>query len=546
MLIACAPSPAVPEVSLFESAGPGFAPSDTRFMARAGALVSDTTRLFMPLIAGPTPDPAGLYDPGSPVLREVWVDPLNGNDASSGATPATALQTLAAAWQRISMGVTLTEGVRINLLPGVYSVTALPNYWESRWGAFSAPIWIRGAGGARADAVLQGSLNIFDTRYLYLENLTVRFSGDVFHCEKCDHVLIRNVAFDGLGAAQETVKVNQSSHIYIEGSDLSGAYDNVIDFVAVQRGHVIGNRIHHADDWCAYVKGGSAYIRVASNVIHNCGTGGFTAGQGTGFQFMSPPWLHYEAYDIKVVNNVIHDTAGAGLGVNGGYNILLAYNTLVRVGSRSHVLEVVFGGRSCDGQPGDPGRERCQQYLDQGGWGTTEVDNGTNAIWIPNRNVYVYNNLIYNPPGFQSAWQHFAIHDARANPAWSNIPYATTDDNLRMRGNVIWNGGPSMPLGIEGNSDACVSSDPNCNQTQLRADNAINTVEPALVNVAANDFHIAGNWVVSVTLHTIPDFVWQLGVPPGTDSNAVPFDSKGRARSGRDAPGAYARVSVSP
>jgi hypothetical protein len=36
------------------------------------------------------------------------------------------------------------------------------------------------------------------------------------------------------GAAQETVKVNQSRHIYIEDSRLSGAWDNVIDFVAVQ------------------------------------------------------------------------------------------------------------------------------------------------------------------------------------------------------------------------------------------------------------------------------------------------------------------------
>lgn len=32
---------------------------------------------------------------------------------------------------------------------------------------------------------------------------------------------------------------------------------------------------------------------------------------------------------------VCRGRAGMGLGVNGGYNILIAYNTLVRVGSRS-------------------------------------------------------------------------------------------------------------------------------------------------------------------------------------------------------------------
>lgn len=485
----------------------------------------------------------GLYDTGNPSLRDIWVDPVSGNDANNGATPATALRTLAAAWNSLPMNVTLTQGVRINLQPGTYAENTIPIYWESRHGTFTAPIWIRGNGSTRAQVVLQGGLNIYDTYYIYFENLSAIVNGDVFHCELCDHTLLRNVVFNGGGSAQETVKANQSQYVYIENSDISGAWDNAIDFVAVQYGHIVGNQIHNAADWCAYAKGGSAYLRVEANVIYNCGTGGFTVGQGTGFQWMTPPWIQYEAYDIKVVNNIIHDTEGAGLGVNGGYNILLAYNTLYRVGSRSHVIEVVFGGRSCDGQPGDPGRERCQQYLDQGGWGTTVVDDGTNAINIPDKNVFIYNNIVYNPPGFQSAWQHFAIYDARTNPSSSNIPYATTDTNLQIRGNVIWNGSASMPLGIEGHSDACIASDPTCNETQLRADNAINTVQPSFVNAAGGDFHIAGNWLAGVTLFAIPNYIWDLGVPPGTNSNAVPTDMNGVNRAGQDAPGAYASSS---
>ena len=73
---------------------------------------------------------------------------------------------------------------------------------------------------------------------------------DVYHCERCDHVMIRDSHFDG-GARQahDMVKVNQSRYVYIEDSTLAGADDNPIDFVAVQYGHVLRNRISNARDW---------------------------------------------------------------------------------------------------------------------------------------------------------------------------------------------------------------------------------------------------------------------------------------------------------
>ena len=127
---------------------------------------------------------------------------------------------------------------------------------------------------------LQGYVNLFDVAYLYLIDLEVANQGDVLHCERCDHFLIRNSRFDGGDrAAHETIKINQSQHVYIEGSEIRGSYENAIDFVAVQYGHIVGNRIHAADDWCIYLKGGSAYFRIEGNEIYNCGTGGFTAGR---------------------------------------------------------------------------------------------------------------------------------------------------------------------------------------------------------------------------------------------------------------------------
>jgi hypothetical protein len=487
------------------------------------------------------------YSIGTPVVVDVWVDPTSGNDSNGGTAAGDALRTLTEAWNRIPRETLLaTHGYRIQLAAGTYSREAIPNYLESRWGTAEHPIIIQSAGAARS-ARLLGDLNVFDTRYLYLIGLDMQPepAGDVFHCERCDHLLVRDCNLEG-GAerqAHETFKANQSSHVYIEGSTISGADDNAVDFVGVQYGHVINSVISNAQDWCIYAKGGSAYFRIEGNEIFDCGTGGFTAGQGAGFQFMVSPWLHYEAYDIKVVNNVIHDTEGAGLGVNGGYNILFAHNTLYRVGERSHMLEVVFGGRSCDGAAGDPGRSQCADYLAAGGWGTTVVDDGHNYVRIPTRNVAIYNNVLYNPRG-HVAPQIFSIAgpwtDASTQNG-TNVP-ARTDDGLQIRGNVIFSEGASLGIG---DGSGCADAHPTCNETQLLADNAVNTFEPQLVSPAAGDFRPTprGNLATARTF-VIPLFTWsdapvRPAPPAGTPSNDVLADRAGRPRGTPSTAGAY-------
>jgi len=292
------------------------------------------------------------YDIGSPTITEIWVDPISGSDSNSGTNRSLALRTITVAWQKIPQSTTLsTTGYKIQLVAGDYPESSIPNYWESRYGTAQFPVIIQSADG-RGRANLLGDINAFDLRYFYLIDFDILPSpaGDAFHCEQCDHLLMRGMELSGGSReAQETVKINQSQYVYIEDSNIHGASDNSIDFVSVQYGHVVRNSIHDAQDWCMYAKGGSAYLVVEGNTLYDCGTGGFTAGQGTGFEFMSAPWLHYEAYDIKFINNIVHDTEGAGFGVNGGYNILLAHNTLYNVGTRSHLIEVVPGIRSCDG-----------------------------------------------------------------------------------------------------------------------------------------------------------------------------------------------------
>ena len=471
------------------------------------------------------------FDIGTPTVIDIWVDPSAGNDAGSGASRDQSLRSLSAAWGRVPIGVTLTTGVRINLVAGTYPESIVPNYWEARHGTLAAPVIIRAADGAGTARL--PTVNVFDCSFLYFDGLDISSGGgDVLHFDACSHILVRNTTVRGTGVIasyavpQETLKVNQSQFIFIEGCDISGAWDNAVDFVAVQYGHVVGSKIHRSGDWAMYAKGGSAYLTVTGNEFYDAGTGGFTAGQGTGFEFMAAPWLHYEAYDIKFTNNVIHDTEGAGIGVNGGYNILMASNTLYRVGGRSHVIEAVFGARTCDGD-----RTTTGSYLAQGGWGTTVVGGDEP---IPNRNVFIYNNIVLNPTGYASQWQQFAVATPRTPSAGSNIPSpARADTNLQFRGNVIWNGPTDHPLGIE--SEALAAD--------MLAHNSINTVRPLLVDPIHGDYSLAAGYVPPAA-YEIPDFTWSdapasPAVPAGTLDNRVAYDHLGVARTGSQAAGAF-------
>jgi hypothetical protein len=397
------------------------------------------------------------FDIGNPTLRDLHVDPVRGDDRIGDGSAAAPWRTLTRAWESLPVGEPLTEGVRILLGDGVYTPDMTPNYWESRYGTYNAPIVITAAAGA--ESVRLPSVNIFDSHFVYFIGLTFESDFDPFHCERCTYLLLRDVVLRGADpetyATQETLKVNQSQYVFIENSTIGGAWDNAFDMVAVQYGHLIDSTLHDAGDWCGYVKGGSAYWRIERNIFTRCGTGGFTVGQGTGYEFMVAPWIHYEAYGVVVAHNTVESVEGAAFGVNGGYNVTVAYNTAREVGARSHVLEVGHGLRSCDGDA-----EACEAFCDLGGWGAVVV--GTEER-TPSANVALVNNRIVNTS--PSQWQHFFISAPHTPTDGLNIPNpATVTDGLVIAGNVIVNGGAGMALGCE---------PPVCDPDQLRRDNAL-------------------------------------------------------------------------
>ncbi len=473
------------------------------------------------------------YDMGSPTFTNLYVS-TTGNDNNNGLSQSTALRTIRGAWSKIQSSGFSSTGYKVNFLPGSYYSDLYLDFVNA---SYEKPVLFTAANGP-GTVTFNGNIQFYQVSYIYITDINISNPGDVYHCDTCDHVLLRNMVMNGGNRqAHETVKVNQSQHVYIENCDIQGANDNPVDFVAVQYGHMINNKIHNGEDWCAYVKGGSAYFTIEGNEFYNCGTGGFTTGQGTGFEYMMYPWITYEAMNVKVINNIVHDVQGAAFGVNGGYNILIAHNTAYRVGTRSHVLEFVYGGQECDGDSALPGK--CQENLSLGGWGSLSA---SSVINIPNKNVFVYNNIVYNPAGVQSLWQHLQVDGPRTNPASSHIPNVVADQNLQIRGNIIWNGNSSMPLGVGGNS--CGDNNPTCNEAQLLSENKFNNLQPQLVNPAGGNFHpVEGGNVFAYSGFEIPDFdsndIPPLNAPQENLMNNVLLDRDGAARNSSLIAGAY-------
>lgn len=534
--------------------------------------------LILLALTGGAAEALTYYDIGSPTLTELWVDPVNGNDANTGTSQLQAVRSITQAWGLVPNSVTST-GYRINLLPGTYPCEPGPeadncvNYFSDRAGTYASPVIIRAYNG-RDTVTIRGGMNINNVQYLYLIDLnmaggsplpTNNSGNNLLHLAASDTVLLRGLNLAGPSCAndtcnnlQEVLKVNQVQHIYVEDSVIGGAWHTSVDYMVVQYGHFFNNRLHTAGQWCMYIKGGSAYFRVEGNELYGCQLG-FEAGQSANYAMMVWPWLHYDAYDIKFVNNILHDIPGVGMAVSGGYNILFAYNTLYRVGisvgTGYALMDFVQAERNCTATDENPGFvATCDYYRSLGGWGPNFDTDTTDdpLIAIPNRNVYVYNNIFYNPSPSQTMYSHFDIFGpVTPSAGFQNLPpQALADDNLVIRGNVIWNGPPDLPLGAGDFGQGCQDTNPTCTATQLGSDNSINAVVPEFMDPEHGNFHPnSGGNIYSATTYDIPNFTWDTfspSVAAGTISNTVAQDLDGTIRTVSSPPGAYRTTAAEP
>ncbi len=497
-------------------------------------------------------NPSPRFDIGRPALKDVWVDPVAGCDDNSGATRAKAFKTISAAWASIPPDTSAAgHGWRILLAPGKYPPEQkCLIHLECRRGSHACPIILQPSDGPLT-AELPGlsfracsSIYVLDLKLVFSDHEpgTVTYDN-VLHIADCQDALVRGVTAIGLsrpgrGYPYNVFKGNQCMRMYIEECDFGGARSNALDYVAVHYGHIVRSRFHQTECECIYVKGGSAYHLIAGNECFDSKNHGILAGQTTGFRYMVSPWLHYEAYDIKVVNNVIHD-AGGGLAVFGGYNILEAWNTCYRVGSLRDTLAVGLGGRGW----GHAGGEIIDDYLRQGGWCNPE---GSCQFNIPNRNVAMCNNVVLNPDGFESRFAHIGFSGPVKTPPGSNLPeIARADENVRIAGNIIWNGPANKPVLDMAELEYHLAAYPTADAEELRRLNVINTLRPELMDPEHGDFRpVPLSELRNLKTCEIGDFKWddapnQPHPPAGNPDNQVPLDRDGKPRDASSPPGAY-------
>ena len=489
------------------------------------------------------------FDIGKPVLQPIWVDPVSGDDTNSGDARAQALKTLPEAWRRVPDQPD-GRGRHIRLCPGTYT-TNVENQilLQDKHGSHAWPIVIGPADLPLSVELPQvsvrrsSSVYMVDLAFAAASNpYTIPSEDLVLHFAGCRDILVRGVTAKGIEINSTrpaiTYKANQCHRVYVEDCDFSyGAY-NALDYVSVQWGHIVRSRFHDCNAEGMYVKGGSAYLLIANNEVFNSKNIGIQAGQGTGFQYMIPPWLHYEAYDIKIVNNVIYN-AGGGLGVQGGYNILAAWNTCYRVGSSRDTIVVGLGGRGWNG----PRPKIVDDFFKLGGWCNPSSGEGYN---IPNRNVLICNNVICNPDGYESRHAHIGLSGPVATLPDSNLPNpARADDGLEIRGNVIWNGGADKPVLDDVENMYHLAARPTADAAELCRLNAINTLRPEFIDPEQGDFRpVPGGKLSGFAPVALKDFEWSDAparpeVPPGNLDNQVVADRMGKSREKGNCVGAH-------
>ena len=105
------------------------------------------------------------------------------------------------------------------------------------------------------------------------------------------------------------------------------------------------------------------------------------------------------------------------------------------------------------------------------------VDDGTNAVRIPNRHVFVLDTFSRTP-------RRWATSSSRSSAPPATSPAAAPRGRARRRrpadrGNVIWNGPADWPLGVGEDPDGgCPVAGASCSPEQLARDNQINVREP--------------------------------------------------------------------
>ncbi|MCE7935583.1 MAG: hypothetical protein DYG96_13480 [Chlorobi bacterium CHB2] len=531
--------------------------------------------LAFALLCGTLPGVAQSLDPrawdiGEPgPFLDVYVSPT-GSDANNGLSRQTPVRNLRTAWARMTDTLLANIGYRINLMAGDHTCETpdcVPVLMQTVATTRQHPIIIRAADGA-GSATVVGGLTLQNASNVYLMDFSIRsvpgqkpLSEVLLGVFSGQNILLRNlrliapdpVQYPSNSDVDAGVGILNSANIHVEQCTLQGQAENGMAVVGSQNVELLKNVITQTTEWGVMAFGGTAYFKAEANIVRDCRRG-ISIGDASVAGFLVAPWVHYEVYDARVVNNLLHDVTGVPLRVAGGYNVLMAWNTLYRVAfddtKAAPLFEAVHGIRSCEDD------SLCRAMLATGGWGSDSAAGQPGPI--PNRNVYLYNNVFFNPLPARTLVSHFAVDAPIATTEGTNIPNPSrADQNVRIKGNVIWNGGSGqhgilMMVSADGREPGCDPQNIDCNEIQLKQDNSINEFAPELVDPTNGNYAPKpGGNLISARTFIAADFSWADApanppVPSGSVSNGTPLDFSGGHRPAANSPGAFSGVSVQP
>lgn len=332
--------------------------------------------------------------------------------------------------------------------------------------------WYRGEGEAG-----KGASNVV------LEDLRIHDTGRdaIKITPKANHITIRRSEIFNTGANYPPG--TPASDKNAEGIDnVNGAYMVVED-----------NHIHHIATTGVYFKGGARAAIVQRNRIEHTGIAGILIGFDTSEEWFDPVEnpRYFEAIDGVVRNNIVRDTAYAGIGMYSARNAFVANNTLVNTAQQGHAA-IYFGIPFQD-------------------WGDHDGR-------PPSENPLIRNNLI-----IQSRGECMAVRWSHELGGLSALKGAPGSD---------WNGFSSHPR-------ACRFSDGRPGGQLVRGAN----LQRWRKHTGADLHSIEALLRMDEQGELAPD---SAAIGAGTVLEQVPDDLEGRMRGGRNDLGARQAVRVEP
>lgn len=139
-------------------------------------------------------------------------------------------------------------------------------------------------------------------------------------------------------------EIYNSGKIYPPGTPLDDKNAEGIDNVNASRMLVEDSFIHDTATSCVYFKGGAADVIVQRNRVERCGVAGILVGFDTSPEFFDTTLNpnYYEAVRGVVRNNIVRDTAFAGIGLYAAQDAVIANNTILRSATLGHAA-LYFG-----------------------------------------------------------------------------------------------------------------------------------------------------------------------------------------------------------